>query len=68
MSKIKAIIRCKEDLYNRGKCFTKGKEYEVNTNRLHNEASLINTKVINDLGEKHIIGMWWRKFKIIKIK
>ena len=58
------IIKCKKDLFNAGKCFTKGKEYEVEKN-LINSASLIDAQVINDLGQKHIIGMWWRSFKII---
>lgn len=62
-----AIIQAKKDLYNGGKCFTKGSVYIVKADVL-NEASLIDRSVINDLGEHHIIGMWWREFKIIKTK
>jgi hypothetical protein len=53
-----------KDLYNAGKCFTKGKEYEVGY--AYNNASLIDTTVTNDLGEPHIIGMWWRNFELVK--
>lgn len=64
------IIRAKSDLYNGGKCFTKGGEYEIiNMHQTHTprvEAGLIDKYVINDLGEKHCIGCWWREFKIIK--
>jgi len=60
-----AIIKCKSDLFNAGKCFTKDKEYHVKKN-LYNSASLIDAKIINDQGEPHIIGMWWREFDIIK--
>jgi hypothetical protein len=53
-----------KDLYNKGKCFTKGREYEVG--QVYNNASLIDKTVVNDLCEPHIIGMWWRNFKLVK--
>lgn len=58
------IIKAKKDLYNNGKCFTKGRTYEV-PKKITTEASLMETPVVNDLGEKHNIGSWWREFKII---
>jgi len=57
------IIIAKKDLYNGGKCFTKGQEYELNK-VVHNQYELIDTTVTNDLGEPHIIGMYWKQFKI----
>lgn len=59
------IIQAKKDLYNKGKCFTKGKIYKVQRS-ITTEASLIDIQIINDLGEPHNIGSWWRNFKIIK--
>lgn len=59
-----ANIKCTKDLFNVGKCFTKGNIYSTNK-ILYNSASLIDAKVINDQNEPHIIGMWWRNFKII---
>lgn len=59
------IIKAKKDLYNRGKCFTKGKEYLVQK-ILKNEAGLIETQVINDMNEAHIIGSWWKDFEIVE--
>lgn len=53
-----------KDLINSGKCFTKGKHYEVETVR--HLAGLMDKKIINDQGELHIIGGWWRYFEIIK--
>lgn len=58
-------IKCKKDLFNNGKCFTKGKTYHTNRT-LYNEASLMDVKIKNDLNEMHIIGSWWRNFKIVK--
>lgn len=61
------IIKCKKDLYNRGKCFTKGKEYVV-VNDVKTEAGLMDRTVTNDQGEPHRIGGWWRNFKIVSSK
>ncbi len=58
------IIKAKKDLHNRGKCFSKGKTYMVNK-AINTEASLIDCMLINDLGESHIIGKWWRNFVIV---
>lgn len=57
------IILCNKDLYNKGKCFSAGKEYTINK-AIRNEAGLMESTVINDLGEKHTIGSWWREFTI----
>ncbi len=57
-------IECKKDLYNAGKCFTKGRQYEVNK-KIHQESSLMELSTINDMGEPHIIGSFWRHFKIV---
>jgi len=59
------IIKAKKDLYNKGKCFTKGHEYRTERD-VHMEASLMEAIATNDLGEQHIIGQWWRDFKIVK--
>lgn len=60
-------IKAKEDLFNNGKCFTKDKTYTVETGRnITTEASLMECQTINDLGEKHLIGSWWRSFKLVK--
>lgn len=48
-----------------GKCFAKGREYTVKSDRtITMEASLIDATVINDLNQSHIIGSWWRYFEI----
>ncbi len=60
----KTIIKCKKDLYNDGKCFSKGKTYEVNGN-VTMKASLMEKVVINDLDQPHKIGSWWKEFEII---
>jgi hypothetical protein len=60
-------IKATEDLFNIGQCFTKDRTYTVVTGRnITTEASLMECQTINDLGEKHLIGSWWRKFKIVK--
>ncbi len=59
-------IQAKKDLFNNGKCLTKGKRYTVN-GYINSEAGLMDAMVVsNDLGEPHIIGQWWRDFKIVK--
>ncbi len=60
-----ATVKAKKDLYNSGKCFTKGREYEIEGN-VYNQASLMDLATINDQGDRHIIGSWWRDFKIVK--
>lgn len=57
------IIVAKKDLYNGGKCFTKGKEYKL-PKEVHNQYELIDIVVTNDLGQPHIIGMYWKQFTI----
>ncbi len=57
-------IEAKKDLYNMGKCFTKGETYIVNAN-VKTEAGLMEAQTTNDKNEPHIIGSWWREFKII---
>ena len=46
-------IKATKDLYNQGKCFTKGKTYEI-AGSLQNTAGLIDRRVINDQGEAHV--------------
>jgi hypothetical protein len=57
-------IIAKKDLYNKGKCFTKGHEYTVNKD-VKTEAGLMEAITVNDQNESHIIGSFWREFKII---
>jgi hypothetical protein len=57
-------IKATKDLYNTGKCFTKGKTYEVQ-GTVNMAASLMDKQTINDLGEPHLIGSFWRNFKIV---
>jgi hypothetical protein len=57
-------IKAKKDLYNCGKCFTKGKTYHVNKD-VKTEAGLMEAQTINDQKQQHIIGSWWREFKIV---
>jgi len=61
---MKTTIKAKKDLYNNGKCFTKGRTYEVNK-QVKTEPGLMEIQIINDLNEPHLIGSWWREFKII---
>ena len=56
-------IKAKKDLYNSGKCFTKGKTYIVNK-FVKTEAGLMEATTTNDMGEPHLIGSWWRELKI----
>ena len=57
-------IKAKSDLYNKGKCFTQGKEYQVQKD-VKTPAGLMEAQTINDQGEPHLIGSWWREFEII---
>lgn len=58
-------IEAKSDLYNGGRCFTKGQTYQVKKD-VRNEPGLMEAETVNDLGEPHVIGSWWREFKIVK--
>lgn len=59
-------VKAKKDLYNGGKCFTKGRVYEVcGYYQTSTAAGLMEAHVINDLGERHLIGSWWRDFSIV---
>lgn len=58
------IIRAKKDLYNGGKCFTKGKEYTIPKDVI-NTAGLMDIMVKNDQNQDHIIGSFWRDFEIV---
>lgn len=58
------IITPKKNLYNAGLCFTQDKAYRINRN-IQTEASLMDIKVKNDMGQDHIIGSWWRDFTIV---
>ena len=60
------IIKAKKDLYNGGKCFTKGKTYSLVSDRIvKTEAGLMEAMTTNDKGEAHIIGSFWRHFTIV---
>lgn len=59
-------IKAKKDLYNNGKCFTKGKEYVIGKNATKQSDLIDNAYTTNDLGEPHLIGSWWKNFKIVK--
>lgn len=58
-------IEATKDLYNSGKCFTKGKKYTVNK-KIQVAASLMELQTVNDFNEPHLIGSWWRHFKIVR--
>jgi hypothetical protein len=57
-------IKAKKDLYNSGKCFTKGKTYTVNA-AVRTPAGLMDRQITNDQGQPHYIGAWWRNFVIV---
>ena len=58
-------IIAKKDLFNNGKCFTKGESYTVNK-EIHDNYELIETVVTNDLGGPHQIGgQWYKDFEIV---
>lgn len=59
------VIEAKKDLYNGGRCFTKGKTYTV-SKHAKNQSELMDARAINDLKEPHVIGTFYRHFKIIK--
>jgi hypothetical protein len=61
---MKTTIKAKKDLYNYGRCFTKGQTYEVEQ-QVTNTAGLMECLITNDLGQPHRIGSWWRDFIIV---
>lgn len=66
MKQTGTTIKANKDLYNNGKCFTKGREYKLTGGRtVKTEAGLMEAMTTNDMGEAHIIGSFWRNFKII---
>lgn len=59
-------IKAKKDLYNSGKCFTKGHTYTAQTDKIVvNTYSLMDITFTNDLGEPHRIGDFHKDFKIL---
>lgn len=60
-------IKATKDLYNGGrKAFTKGKEYNlIGGGIVKTEAGLMERMTTNDDKEAHIIGSFWRNFKIV---
>ena len=57
-------ITAKKDLYNNGLCFTKGKTYDLPRPVSKLVELMDNTQVINDLGQSHLIGVWYKDFKL----
>lgn len=57
-------IKAKKNLYNGGKCFTKGKTYTV-IQDVSQPAGLMDCRTTNDQGQPHLIGSWWREFTIV---
>lgn len=62
-----SAIKAKKDLFNDGRCFTKGHIYKLST-PVSSLADLIDVIVDNDQGERHYIGNWWRDFTGINVK
>ncbi len=58
-------IIAKKDLFNGGKCFTKGKIYQTGKT-INTQSDLMGAATTNDLGEPHFIGNWWKNFKVLK--
>jgi len=61
---MKTTIKAKKNLYNRGKCFTKEKEYSVD-GLVKTESELAYARTVNDQSQPHIIGSWWKDFVIV---
>lgn len=57
-------LKALKNLDNAGRCFTKGKTYEVLNKYSH--GGIMDYRVINDQGEEHIIGCFHRHFKLKK--
>ncbi len=60
------IIKAKCDLFNEGLCFKKGEKYTIENVCVKTEAGLMEMRTVNEMGQSHIIGSWWRDFKIVK--
>lgn len=58
-------IRAKKDLYNAGRCFTKGRVY-ILPRPIQTLAALLQYTMTNDKGEPHVIGSWWREFEAVE--
>jgi hypothetical protein len=58
-------IKANKDLYNGGKCFTKGKTYQLRS-PIKIIAEILGKQVTNDLGEPQVIGTWYRNFSLVK--
>lgn len=58
-------IRATKNLFNRGKCFTKGKTYQIRRD-VKNTYELFDCMTTNDMDEVHIIGTWWKYFELVK--
>jgi len=58
-------IEAKKDMFNGGQCFTKGQTYEVN-GYVEEQYQLMERQAINDMGQPHKIGLWYKNFKIVK--
>jgi hypothetical protein len=59
-------IRAKKNLYSFGLCFKKGEEYEIpDQGTVLSLPGLMDVRVINRLGQPHIIGSWWRHFELV---
>ena len=57
-------IKATKNLFNAGQCFTKGKIYTT-AKDCKTEAGLMEAQTTNDQGQPHIIGSFWRHFKIV---
>ena len=58
------VVKAKKNLFNRGKCFTKGHIYVIDRT-VKSQAGLMEARTYNDNNEPHIIGSWWRNFELI---
>jgi hypothetical protein len=58
-------IKAKIDLFNDGKCFTKGKYYQL-LRPIGQRHELMNAMAINDLGQSHQIGLWYKHFTLVR--
>lgn len=60
-------IKCSKTLFSYigEEDFTKGKEYE-RSSVTYTNAINENTEVLNNFGQKHRLGNWWKHFKSVK--
>lgn len=61
------LIKANNNLFNGGKCFTANRIYETKAD-IRQQSDLMDAWVINDLDEKHKIGLWYKEFTIVKPK